>query len=267
MKKAFLCGINYTSLSANQLHGCIDDINNVNNFLSGKGYTISILTDDTKDKPTKQNMINNFNWLVKDTKAGDTLFIYYSGHGSNIPDTNGDEISGQDNVLVPLDYQTAGVITDDWLFANVASKLPAGVTLWCFTDCCHSGTMLDLEFNYQYTPVTKDNLPKKIYNSNDWLNQYGFYMEKSKVTNADIFMFSGCLDSQTSADAYVRGQAQGAFSSCFMEFVQNNATNLNNVSLGDILKEINCRLVIGGFQQRSQLSCGKGQDISHKFTI
>ena len=283
MKRALLVGINYTGTDS-ALNGCINDISNINKFLleNVSGYskdTINILTDDPKSqvKPTKENMENNIKKFVAGCKSGDTLFFYYSGHGSQLNDNNGDESDGKDSVLVPLDYQKSGVIRDDWLFTNMINCLPAGVTLWAFTDCCHSGTMLDLQFNLQCASVYKNGSINKTikYNGSEWSNQFGLTNETSKLSQADVFNFSGCLDPQTSADAFIRNQSQGAFTSCFFEFVNNNSTkdannkilfNTNKIKISDMLKEINCRLLISGFKQRPQLSMGKINDFNRLFS-
>jgi hypothetical protein len=283
MKKAFLCGINYIGTSA-QLNGCINDITNINNFLvKSCGYdpkNIKITTDDPKSsyKPTRSNIEQGIIWLASNCAPGDTLIFYYSGHGADIKDTNGDESDGRDNVLVPLDYQTKGIINDDWLFSNLASKLPSGVTLWCFTDCCHSGTMMDLQYNFQCNSIYKLGTVKKDlkYNSKDWSDQFGMSTEKSKTTNADVFLFSGCLDAQTSTDATIRNQSQGAFTACFLEFLNESSTKLpdgnvrfnSNVhKLRDLLKELNCRLTIHGFKQRPQLSVSHIQDVNRTLNL
>jgi hypothetical protein len=278
MKRALLCGLNYIG-SDSELNGCINDVNNVNNFLKTRGYTdIKILTDLTEIKPTRSNMESAIAWLVNDVKTGDTLFFHYSGHGTTVKDTSGDESDGRDSVLVPLDCDEAGPITDDWLYSNLTSILPEGVTLWVLMDCCHSGTMLDLEFNIQYksvyTPPSKDDvsksaktkkIPKGIpYVSSMWSNQFAFVKENSKPTSADVFMFSGCWDNDTSADATIRNESQGAFTACFLEFIALNP-NYSSKRLIEMLKEINCRLTINGFSQRSQLSIGQIQDINQTF--
>ncbi|NDG33060.1 caspase family protein, partial [bacterium] len=151
-KKAVLIGINYTGTDA-QLNGCINDITNVRDVLiTNCGYNaqnIRVLTDDPKNplRPTRKAMEDNIAWLMSNVKAGDTLFFYYSGHGTRVKDSSGDETDGMDEVLVPLDYLRAGVITDDWLNANLVARVPSGATLYAFTDCCHSGTMCDLKYN------------------------------------------------------------------------------------------------------------------------
>lgn len=275
MKRAFLCGINYIGTES-ELNGCINDINNINNFLKECKYTdIRILTDLTEMKPTKQNIEDNIGWLVKDAKAGDTLFFHYSGHGTTIKDTSKDESDGKDSVLVPLDYSENGAITDDWLYSNLVSVLPEGVTCWAFTDCCHSGTMLDLQFNLQCNSVYKKSkkVPSNvIYNSHEWSNQFGFSKESSKPTAANIYLFSGCLDPDTSADATIKNQAQGAFTACLLEFVRNPKNKKSDSSdwqgastIIEMLKEIDCRLIINHFTQRSQLSTGRIEDINAIF--
>lgn len=55
---------------------------------------------------------------------------------------------GYDETLVPLDYQQAGQIRDDVLFTALVGAMPRGVQLTCVMDCCHSGTVLDLPFQF-----------------------------------------------------------------------------------------------------------------------
>ena len=80
---------------------------------------------------------------------GDSLFFHYSGHGSRLHDDNGDEASGWDDALVPLDYETRGLILDDEVFVRLCAPLQAGVQLTCVMDCCHSATILDLPYIFK----------------------------------------------------------------------------------------------------------------------
>jgi len=88
-----------------------------------------------------------------------SLWITYSGHGSWIRDSSGDESDGLDEVLVPTDYQTAGYITDD-LLRTYLTKLDRRVRCYLVIDCCHSGTSLDLP--YKFSGRTKDKLGRRI---------------------------------------------------------------------------------------------------------
>ena len=58
-RTAFLVGINYTG-TINELYGCINDTKNVRDLLINKyNFTnVTLLNDETSDKPTKQNILN-----------------------------------------------------------------------------------------------------------------------------------------------------------------------------------------------------------------
>jgi hypothetical protein len=275
VKRALLVGINYAN-SSDELNGCINDVKNIRNFLiSNCGYNsdnIVMITDETPIKPTFKNLQENVKSLVNNCLQGDTLFWYYSGHGSVIRDTNGDETNGQDEVIIPIDYKTAGVITDDWLFENLVAKVPKGVALWAFTDCCHSGTILDLKYNYKSNCQFKKGKVTSgmSYNPLDWTDNFLFSRERSKDIQGNVFLYSGCLDNETSADAYIAKQSQGAFSYCLMESFKANMTKMPNgtvrfkngtLKLRHLLKNINAMLDINGYTgQQSQLSLSNSQD-------
>jgi len=282
VKKALLIGINYKGTDA-ELRGCINDINNIRSILVNNcDYTdnnIRVLTEESSISPTRSNIENNINWLVSNCMKGDTLIFYYSGHGSSITDRNNDESDKKDEVLIPLDYEKNGYITDDWLYQNMAAKIPEGVKLFGFTDCCHSGTMIDLKYNYKsLCTYRKGNVIKGMpYVFSDWTDRYSFGVEKTKDSVGYVCFFSGCQDQQTSADANINRQFQGAFSYCLIEFMKTNLQRMPNgtfrfrngvVKLRNVLKEINARLDINNFTgQDSQLSIGKQQDLETTFDL
>jgi hypothetical protein len=268
-KKAVLIGINYKN-TQNVLKGCINDANNIKNIITQKfGYTaenIRLLTEDETVKPNRRDMEDAIKWLVSGCKPGDTLLFHYSGHGSRIDDTNKDETDGKDDVLVPLDYQTAGVIVDDWLHDNLASKVPAGATLWCFTDCCHSGTMIDLKYNYQSlcAPKTASITRGMPYDGNQWTDKFAYSIENSTEVVGNVRLFSGALDSQTAADTSFNGQAQGAFSYCIGQLLCEQNTNMK---VHDVLKFVNAKLAINGYVQQCNLSLSRQNDIESMFSL
>lgn len=123
-KKALLIGINYIN-SPNQLYGCINDVINMRNMLiDAYGYdsnNITVLREYTNNLPTRANIINNITSIVSQSGNLKELWIHYSGHGSQIGDRNNDETDGLDEIIVPLDYQDSGFITDDVIF-NIMKK-------------------------------------------------------------------------------------------------------------------------------------------------
>lgn len=158
-KKSLLIGINYTRLGQSVLNGCINDVENMKHYISKEqGYPddashMRVLIDDEDTPqnllPTRANMTDGFRWLLQDARDGDHLFVHYSGHGGQVKDRDGDEDDGYDETLCPLDYPTAGQITDDELHALLVYPLPSKARLTFIADCCHSGSILDLPYVYK----------------------------------------------------------------------------------------------------------------------
>ena len=53
-----------------------------------------------------------------------------------------------DEALCPLDYKTAGMLRDDLVFEKLVTPLRKGVVCTCIMDCCHSGSILDLPYEF-----------------------------------------------------------------------------------------------------------------------
>lgn len=151
-KRALLIGINYVGQNG-ELRGCHNDVANIKEYLINvEGFlenNLLILMDDGQhSNPTKENIEQAFHRIVQYNNAGDVVFIHYSGHGSRVKDTNGDEDDGFDETLVPVDYASAGQIVDDDILKILVKPMKAGVNVTVLMDCCHSGTALDLPFRF-----------------------------------------------------------------------------------------------------------------------
>lgn len=197
VKRALLIGINYFGQSA-QLNGCINDIMNMRNYLQTCGFTeFTILKDERTDRkyknpdcPTRDNIIAAMKKAVAKTQDGDVLYVHYSGHGSHVRDLTGDEIDMEDECICPVDYDKSGFIIDDDLNKLLVQDLKKGATLRVCFDSCHSGSALDLP--------------------NLWKSDTKFQCENRNVLGKDVVFISGCMDTQTSADAVFNGLAAGA---------------------------------------------------------
>lgn len=151
-KIALLIGINYVGQSG-ELSGCHNDVLNMVEYLKDvhgfEDESITLLMDDGENTaPTKKNIANAYRKLTRDAEAGDCVYLHYSGHGVRVTDRDGDEEDGKDECLVPVDYQTKGIITDDALVKILVKPLKAGVFVTSLMDCCHSGTILDLPYSF-----------------------------------------------------------------------------------------------------------------------
>ncbi len=204
MKMALLIGINYKETEY-ELNGCINDVENIKNLLINKfNYNekeIIMITDDTDIKPTRENIINEIEKMIKQVKKNniEEIWLHYSGHGGQEVDINGDESDGFDETIVPLDCDLNGEIIDDKIHSYF-EELPEKCRCICIFDSCHSGTMMDLKYEYR-------------------LNNVSILNNKNSKIKAKVCMISGCKDDQTSADAFnVNNQEKwsGAMTSSFL---------------------------------------------------
>lgn len=110
-----------------------------------------LMDDGHHHDPTRKNIIDAFRRITQYSKAGDVVFLHYSGHGGRVPDRDGDEDDGYDETLIPVDFKSAGQIVDDEIFKVLVRAMPAGVNVTVLMDCCHSGTALDLPYSVNAT--------------------------------------------------------------------------------------------------------------------
>ena len=253
VKRAVLVGINYVG-TANELQGCINDVNNVRNILISRyNYlpeNIVLLTDETEKKPTRENILRTlFDLLL--SNATD-LYFHYSGHGSQVYDQSGDEDDKYDETIVPLDYETNGMIVDDEL-RGLMQCLDGNKSLTIVLDCCHSGTGVDLAFNL-YTKSGKYTMFETTSNGKP-LNR----------TRGRVICISGCKDNQTSADSVENNQNQGALTYSFVEALNFFGNGL--FTYNDIFKRMSTTLKTKGYTQMPCLSSGRPLSLNERFKL
>jgi len=239
-KNALLIGCNYIGTEY-ELSGCINDVENIQNKLKSQyGFNnILIMSDNTSKKPTKVNILDEIKKLLTNANSGDKLFLLFSGHGTTMKDTNRDEKDGLDEMFVPLDFN---YISDDEIKTFINNYLKKNVTLFALFDCCHSGTILDLRYQY----FDSENYDNSTENT------------KETETIGNVIMISGCMDNQTSADAYINSTYQGAMAWSFLDTVNKNP----NLSWKDLITTMRTSLKASKYEQIPQLSSGKKLDLT-----
>jgi hypothetical protein len=287
--RALFIGINYLGSSA-ELHGCINDVRTLQKLLNHLHFPLNEMKTLTEDPsvpgyvapPTKANILRELHWLVEGAVAGDTLFLHFSGHGTSVEDRNGDEEDGKDEALVPVDYQKAGVIVDDDIFATVVGRLPDGVRLTAVLDCCHSGTLMDLPFlftanadNLTAGKVMSRRREKRKHQRRELFTHAQNVSRAADMRGPDVIMFSGCHDHQTSADVsnvksfdvpidpHYPGAAGGACTNALAEMLYNNSS-LRFVQLLQGMRE---NLEQRGFSQIPQMSSTKPVNLNAVFSF
>lgn len=268
--KALLVGINYPGTN-NALRGCVNDVITMREIIENQfGFTdvnnVKIITDNDA---TTRNIKSGLSWLVEGAAAGDVLFFHFSGHGSQMPNSDGSdhEPDGLDEILCPsdLDWQSK-VIKDDDL-RRIFDRLPQGVSLTVLLDCCHSGSGMDQHNQYQPLGlgVAREmdaELSKTVINRfipmpeslRAEAEQYklvnGLHPIAKSVQQRGM-LITGCQSQQTSADAFIGGKYMGAATYFAAQVMKEKGFNVTYKQLVD---EMNNRLAAVGFTQRPELN-------------
>jgi hypothetical protein len=151
------------------------------------GYTVYFLHN-----PTTRQFLDYLKAFLDKTR--EHLTIYYSGHGSQIRDTTGDEGDGRDEVMI-FDQ---GFIVDDDLAGILREHCKGKCRVLLLTDCCRSGTIWDV--------------PEDL-------------AKAERTFPPNILSFSAAQDSQTSKQTSGLGGAagaQGLFTFNFFRIVRAN---------------------------------------------
>lgn len=260
LTRALLVGIN--AYPAAPLRGCINDCLQMQQLLKEYyGFTddsFKLLLDADADTA---GIKAGLEWLAEggDDPAAVRVF-HYSGHGSYLADQSGDEPDGRDECLVPYDYKTAGMLTDDTL-KSFYDRFPATGNLTLIMDSCHSGSVnkgLDDDVTFRFLPVSYDEQKRIDAARAKFEKDQHAYVKKemrklrnAKLTDAEIdaridrlftrfekqrfgdirtreanILLAGCRPDQQSADARIGGDFHGAFTYYLAKAVTDLGGNL-----------------------------------------
>ena len=202
-----------------QLKACEADANDMEALAEGLGYeTRKLLTAEA----TSSAILEELAHAVTDLEEGDIFFLTYSGHGGQLPDTNGDDADRMDETWVAFDRQ----IVDDELYAAFGTFQP-GVRIALLSDSCHSGTVAKavlraVQPDALTAALSSADSPSNLMKAmpadvceRDYKARKADYdriqkqvkaFDKTEI-GASVVLISGCQDNQTSAD----GDRNGLF--------------------------------------------------------
>lgn len=263
-KRALLIGINKYKIPGADLRGCVNDVKNLSAVLKEYyGFGAADIKTLLDLQATKKNMQAAIRALITGASKGDTLLLHYSGHGANVPDNNGDEADGRDEILCPTDLDWKDPLTDDWL-RSTFNRMKKGVSLTVIMDCCHSGTNTrailppDAPIVPRYLPnpwdIMAEESGRKLKGKvrGELRASSRAARKKSDVVHADIpeLLITGCRSTQTSADAHIGGSFNGALT---WNLVASIKEAKGKVSYRDLHAKTIAKLKAGGFDQVPQL--------------
>ena len=155
---------------------------------------MTILLDDGQHKaPTHLNITEAFKSLSEQSQAGDVVFIQFSGHGGRVLDSPIDsEAESYDEVIVPSDYSSSGLIRDTLMFKTLLAPMRYGVTVTFLIDSCDTGMMMDLPYVWSTRndrPETLAKVSVHLQNRSTGRNQIS-YSSASPLLPVTSFPFS-----------------------------------------------------------------------------
>jgi metacaspase-1 len=224
MAKGISINIGLNSVNAQQYNGwpgtlvaCEFDAKDMSALAKAKGFDSKLLLTANA---TSTNVTQALTDAAHALSTGDILFISYSGHGGQVPDTNGDEPDAEDETWVLYDRE----LVDDELYSMWAQFQP-GVRIFVLSDSCHSGSVVraaEFEAIAATPALTRRYLDdprprikampldvqKATYQQHKQLYDdiQTTYPSGEKVSiGASVMLISGCMDDQTSADGRKNG--------------------------------------------------------------
>lgn len=166
-QKALLIGIdkyNSKSKPIQNLEGCVADMllmkKTIEAVLGRLPDQHKVLTDQ---QATFRNILEALDFLTKDLKAGNKVFMYYAGHGGQVPNPHQaeDDSEEYDQMLIPHDFSKTEPLLDD-IFRTYFNKIPEGSQFIAILDSCYSGGMAR-------RPVSTSEL--EAYHKEGWTNR------------------------------------------------------------------------------------------------
>ncbi|WP_077961397.1 caspase family protein [Ensifer adhaerens] len=149
--RALLIGVgNYENLPARfVLNGPRNDLRAMQALLTDRlGFDASSIRVLQDEQATRAEILASMNtWLVDGTKPGDRVYLYFSGHGLQVKDTDGDEADGLDEALAPFDIAEGGT---DWQGAILDDEVDGmlgrlnGRAVTMVVDACYSSAVSHL---------------------------------------------------------------------------------------------------------------------------
>ncbi|MBW9121997.1 caspase family protein [Microbacterium trichothecenolyticum] len=138
-RKLALC-IGIDKYPKDPLGGCVADANAWGAALEAAKFDVEYLRDGDA---TRDEILRAMLDKVSTARDGDIIAIQFAGHGTFVPDLDGDEtdaFGASDEALCPVDFRGGELIVDDDL-AAIWDAIPDGVAATLFFDSCHSGTV------------------------------------------------------------------------------------------------------------------------------
>jgi hypothetical protein len=259
-KRALLIGVDeYSSGEILDLDGCVNDVEAIADVLTSaygfKDTDLKVLK--TVGDTTRERILDELQALVDGVRSDDVVVVYYSGHGSQVPDRSGDEEEdGLDETIVPSDAGRGGGevldITDDELHSYVAALGERTPYVYFVFDSCHSGSVArDLLWSGALQQLEPRLVPRAIppadtppavrprpYRGDRAAPGAGKPSAIGLIPQGDYLMIGGCRDDQTAKETEMGGKRRGVLS----YHLETELRRSSSASIGAIFERVRERV-------------------------
>ncbi|HRW94122.1 MAG TPA: PEGA domain-containing protein, partial [Thermotogota bacterium] len=135
---------NYQSSQVNDLLSPADDARDFASLMQKKynvpSSNVRLLVDS---QASKAGIVAGLNWLVSQANSSKDVLIFFSGHGGQLKDENGDEDDGMDELLCPYDFSMQDKVNtallDDEIAVFIQTLTSKANSVTFIFDSCFGG--------------------------------------------------------------------------------------------------------------------------------
>lgn len=240
-KRALLVAMNYVGTD-NELHGCINDSNNMKTLLTAHGFTD--ITQVLEGAATTAGILTALNNLITGIVPGDVIVFHYSGHGSQIPNSNNP--TTMENIICPIDLNWLDKVITDTQLHDIFNQVPNGANTTLILDCCFSGD--GLQQSQTYASNTAEG-SKYIQAPANITPSSTVAITSTKDVNLSTLLIAACGVNQLSYDTVIDGTPQGAATGALVKAVNANST----ISYKDLITDMAYFMIQNNYSQTPEL--------------
>jgi hypothetical protein len=218
-------------------------------------------------RATKANILHRLRVTVEAAEEGDCILFYFSGHGSQIRDRDGDELTDSlDELICPydMDWDRATYILDDDLDALFA-EIPDGVLLEVLLDCCFWGAgsrelELDaapppeaLRRDVRFLPPPLD-IASRVHGEEEQLAYHS--LSGCHCFRGRNVLWAASREGELAMEDYVDGRTQGVFTYWGCRFLEANIDRIfgQGYSREQLLDDLRAYIASLGYAQSPELA-------------
>jgi len=266
LKLALLVGINtyHPNARISPLAGCINDVKAMKTLLKGRfEFPEENIVTLINEQATHAGMVKAFQEHLINKANGNTIIVFhYSGHGSQMKDTSGDEADKLDETLVPYDSRQGDIfdISDDEindLLQQLCAKTPYITFIF---DACHSGTATRAAGRIREIPADMRIPPETASRARARAAEIG----KADLRREDLpyTLLAGCLSKQSSYEYLDENNTEhGALTYFLTQELSKGESTQNGVTWRDIFPGVKGAVMSACPGQEPQLEGKKSEDL------